>query len=256
MRRREYSIVVSTISALYFSFGSPACLAQAQQKYQEIEVIKGGSVSGVVKFIGDPPAPRKMRVDKNPEHCGKFKLSEEYIIHAANEGLKNVVVSIDGITRGKKIAEQSDTIENKDCKFHPHVQAIIAGRMVEIVNSDPILHTTHAKYDGKITVFNLALPPLASGGQLRVKRPFRKTGLIKFNCEVHSWMSAYIVAFNHPYFAMTDGDGSYEIEDIPPGTYKVKVWHEALGEQVEEVVITENGKLMVDFKFIKEDESN
>jgi hypothetical protein len=126
------------------------------------------------------------------------------------------------------------------------VQAVSTGTKIEIRNSDPILHNTHSYLEGTRTLFNLALP---LQGQ-KIKRKMKKPGLVNLKCDAgHTWMSAYIVVRDDPYFAVTDEKGEFSISDIPPGTYQLKAWHETLGTQEKEITIEPNGKTSVGFSF-------
>lgn len=228
--------------------------------YEEVAVTDGGAIAGVVKFAGKAPQADPLPVTKNPEVCGAQKPSEALLV-SNNGGLKNVVVSLEKIAKGKKIDQSSPSLENKTCGFGPHVQAVAVGSKLEVRNADPILHNTHSYVEGK-TFFNLALPVQ---GQ-KVKKEIKKAGLIDVKCDAgHTWMRAYIVAKDHPYFAVTDKSGAYKITDVPPGTYKVQAWHEgwkvtgkdkdgrleyeAPHVQTKDATVSSKGEVKVDFEF-------
>lgn len=207
--------------AAIFSTALLVALVGLAGAYEEIQVTNGGTIAGVTKFKGKAPRAEPFKVTKNPEVCGQEKPAEAF--HASPDGgLKNVVVTLENIAKGKKIDAQSPYLENKLCAFAPHVQAVAVGSTLEVRNTDPILHNTHSYADGK-TFFNLALPVQ---GQ-KIKKKVNKAGLIDIKCDAgHTWMRAYIMAVDHPYFAVTDDKGAYKITDVPPGTYKIRAWHE------------------------------
>jgi hypothetical protein len=213
--------------------------------YEEIEVTNGGTVVGEVKFRGTYSGPAQLQVSKNQDFCGQHVLSEKLIV-GGNKGLKNVVITLEGIAQGKKVDKSTKPIlDNVHCRFVPHVQAVTLGTKLEIRNSDPILHNTHGFLDKK-TVFNLALP---LKGQKILKR-LRKPGIVRVKCDAgHEWMRAYIVVTEHPYHAVTDETGSFQITDIPPGNYQLRAWHEELGTKVQEVVIEAGKESKVGFNF-------
>ncbi|MFQ5827005.1 MAG: carboxypeptidase regulatory-like domain-containing protein [Dehalococcoidia bacterium] len=217
--------------------------------YKEIAVSNGGSISGSVKFAGDIPPVEKIAVTKNKDVFGD-SLPAEKLIVSADKGLKNVVVSIVEIAEGKKLPTETPTLDNKGGRFMPHVQAVVAGTTLEIINSDPVLHNTHTYLKGT-TVFNLALP--LEGQKLRraLKSAGRtiESGEVKVLCDAHDWMSAYIMVVPHPYFAVSDESGAFEIGDIPPGSYQLRAWHQELGVQTKQVTITAGGKSEVNFEF-------
>jgi hypothetical protein len=112
-----------------------------------------------------------------------------------------------------------------------------------VVNQDPMLHNTHMYLDKK-TVFNAALPRTG----MEIKKPIQKAGLVSIQCDEHDWMQGYLYVADQPYLSTTDDTGAYSLGDVPPGTYKVKVWHEAFGEQVQTVTVPAKGKVVADFE--------
>ena len=211
--------------------------------YQETEVSNGGTIIGEVKLSGTTTKPENIPVTKNQEYCGAHKSSEK-LLTGTNQGVKNVVVTLENITQGKKIDKTTrPVLDNNQCMFSPHVQAAVVGSKLEIRNSDPILHNTHA-FLGNATVFNLALP---LQGQ-KIPKALRKPGVVRVQCDAgHGWMSAYVVVTEHPYHAVTDENGAFKITDVPPGNYKLKAWHEELGSEVQDVVVKEKEEATVVF---------
>jgi hypothetical protein len=194
--------------------------------YQEITVTDGGIISGTVQFVGPVPKLEPIKVVKDQETCGNEVPSEVLIVNTENKGLKNTVVYLEKIEQGKKIALNETALDNHECRFVPHVLAVLDSRTVRefelpVKNSDPILHNTHSYLEGR-TVFNLALP---NQGQV-IKRSIKKPGVIRVQCDAHVHMSAWIVALGHPYFTVTDENGNFKIDDIPPGNYRIIAWHE------------------------------
>jgi hypothetical protein len=230
MRKTRFSVAI-------IPFGiSLLLLAGAVNAYEVIEVTNGGVLKGSVTFAGTAPTTEALEVTKNQDICGA-KVPSEILIVDTNGGVKNAVVTIEGIAQGKAFGTKTYTLDNKGCVFVPHVQVMPVKEKLEIINSDPILHNTHA-FLGTATVFNLALPLQNQTIPKRMKRP----GVLSVKCDAgHTWMSAYVVVVESPYCSLTDESGSFEITDIPPGTYQVKAWHEKLGTEVREIVI-EGGK--------------
>jgi hypothetical protein len=132
------------------------------------------------------------------------------------------VILIEGVTRGKK--RNGDVVlDNANCLFVAHVTALMAGERARVRNSDPILHNTHG-FLGKPTVFNLALPN--RGQVIDITRRLTRPGVIRVLCDAHPHMSAWMVVHDSPYYAVTDERGAYRIDAVPPGTYRVTMWHE------------------------------
>ncbi len=218
------------------------------EAYQGIEVPNGGTITGEVKFTGKLGVPASLKVTSDNSYCGTQKPNEALIV-SKNGGVKNAVLMIEKIEKGKKIPKKKATVDNRDCLFVPHVQAMTKRNYLVMINSDPILHNTHGYLNGKRTVFNLAMP---LQGQ-KIKKRMRKPGIINIACDAgHTWMSAYIVVVAHPYFAVSDENGAFEITDLPPGKYRLKAWHEKLGTQIVEVTVPEKGKVKAVFDKLKE----
>lgn len=220
--------------------------AETALAYEQTNVQNGGIITGEVKFNGKLPKLKRLKVTKDKKACGKFVKNEEIII-SKGKMLKNVVISIANIEKGKSIPKQTSAIANDKCLYNPHVQAMAIGNYLEISNKDAVLHNTHGFLDSK-TVFNLAMP---LQGQ-KLKKKMKKEGVINVKCDAgHTWMNAYVVVFSHPYFAVTNKNGKFEIKDVPPGKYQLKAWHERLGVQSQEVDVTSGSKAKVVFDALK-----
>jgi plastocyanin len=226
---------------------TPVATAPGAAAYEGIDVAGGGSISGAVRFSGTMPKLEKRPVTKSPDICGHgFKPSEEVILGKAG-ALKNVVVRLEGIKRGKKIDTDSQPVLDQiKCDYIPHVQSVTAGSTLEIRNSDDLLHNVHGKLDGKATVFNLAMPLKDQ----RIPRPLAKPGIIALQCDAaHTWMRGYVVVVENPYHATTDGAGSFLLKDVPPGSYKLKAWHEKFGDLEQEVTVNSGAETKITFEY-------
>ncbi len=208
-----------------------------------------GSVEGRLFFGEDRPPVRKTQVTQDHAVCGAQKESEMFMI-ADSGGLANVVVKIEGVAAPTG-AQPSDTvtIEQQGCEYRPHVQAVFAepdGVTLNIKNNDGILHNIHGWF-GEETAFNRAQPPALTD----LAHPLgSSTGALRVVCDIHEWMSGYVVFVDHPFFAVTDAEGNFRIDGIPVGTYTITAWHEALGELEKTVTITDGGIATVDFEIL------
>ncbi len=211
--------------------------AGAASAYEEVPVTNGGTITGTVKLKGKAAAAGPKKVSKDEATCGHQVPDESLVLK--NDLIQNVVVSIEGITSGKKVDKKTgSSLNNEKCRFVPHVQTIQVGAQLVIENSDPILHNTHGTYESGRTAFNLALPR----EDLQIKKRIKKPGVITMKCDAgHTWMSAYVLAFEHPYHAVSGEDGSFSISDVPPGSYALSIWHEMLPAKTVEVTV-EAGK--------------
>jgi plastocyanin len=214
MLRRYAVLSVLFLSGLTWPVGAGAA-------YEEVAVADGGVVSGVVKFVGTAPKLEPIAVNKNRDVCEERKPSEALVV-AANGGVKGSVVRIEGVTRGKK-AKGDVVIDNHKCLFVSHVSTAMTGDRVRVRNSDPVLHNTHG-FLGKPTVFNLALP--GKDQMIDITRRLTKPGVVQVLCDAHPHMFGWLVVHDSPYVAVTDDQGAFRIAAVPPGTWKVTMWHE------------------------------
>ena len=207
---------VITAAALLVLCASPSFAA-----YEEQAVKDGGTLTGVVRFNGTPPKAEPIAVNKNRDVCGEQKPSEALVV-GADRGVKGAVVLVEGVARGKK-GGGDVVVDNHKCLFVSHVTATGPGDRVRVKNSDPILHNTHGKA-GKPTVFNLALPN--KDQMVDVTKRLTKPGVVRVLCDAHPHMMAWLIVHDSPYYAVTDERGAFKIDGVPPGTYKVTMWHE------------------------------
>jgi plastocyanin len=140
---------------------------------------------------------------------------------SADRGVKGSVILIEGVARGKK-GTGDVLLDNHQCLFVAHVTAAGPGNQVRVKNSDPVLHNTHG-FLGRATVFNLALP--TKGQMIDVTKRLQKPGVIRVLCDAHPHMSAWMVVHDNPYVTVTDDNGAFKIADVPPGAYRVTMWH-------------------------------
>ena len=194
----------------------------------------GGQIVGKISFGGDPGTPAKLEINKDVEVCGKTEKLAEALQVDSGGGLANAVVYLKQVKGGAKLAmpKENPVIDQEGCRYEPHVLLAPAGATIDIVNSDGILHNLHT--------YSTANPPF-NAAQPKFKRVIRKTldqpEFIKLTCDVHGWMLAWIVVHDHPYYALTGSDGSFQLSGVPNGDYEITVWHETLGEKSGQVSV-------------------
>lgn len=157
----------------------------------------------------------------------------------SGRGVPRAVVYVAGLKDGKP-PEKKTTLEQTGKSFNPHVLAVVVGTVVDFPNHDEVLHNVFSLYHGKR--FDLGLYPPGSKKSIL----FDKPGIHAIFCNIHPQMNGYILTLENPYFAITGEKGEYEIKNLPPGDYKLKVWHESLGEQELKVSLTPGGKVALD----------
>lgn len=239
MRR---SVLVWILATAVSTLGAVSAAA-----YQAVAVTDGGTLGGTVKLKGTPPAPAKVSVSKDPDVCGKEKTKPDLLV-GSDGGLANAVVVVKA-SKGKKLepAAQNPVLDQKACEFVPHVLAFPAGSTIDVLNSDGILHNLHT-ISTVNPATNQAQPKFKPKMQLKVEKP---EWPIKVQCDAHSWMSAYWVSMDHPYYAVTGPDGSFKITDLPAGDYEVEIWHETLGKKVEKASVKAKEETKVGWEMTK-----
>ena len=193
--------------------------------YDVVAVSDGGTIKGKVVYAGTPPGKKKVIPTKDKEACGSGVREVDQILLGPDKAVQEAIVYLKTVEKGKAWEKPAKTpaIDNVKCDFNPHVQVIPAGDL-EIVNSDPVLHNTHG-FLGKLTVFNVALP---NQGQ-RIKRPLKKPGIVRVECDAHGWMLGWIYVAENPYYAVSAKDGTFTLASVPPGSYTLVTWQEYTG---------------------------
>lgn len=207
------------------------------------------SVTGVVKFQGAVLPPVRIDMSSDP-NCLKAHpspgTSEDVVVHA-NGALENAVVYISGGLEGRTFQPPAEpaVLEQKGCTYKPHVIALQANQKISIVNSDSTTHNIHPIPNDN-REWNMTQPP-----GVPLEQTFAREEIaIPVKCNIHPWMRGYIAVFKHPYFAVTDKDGSFELKNIPPGSYTITAWHGKLGTQSQKIIVGggPTGKLEFVFK--------
>lgn len=216
----------SILSAgLLLAAACSSCGDPGSAPYEIVDVVDGGRLRVVAIYNASPtPVPRRIDANVNAEHCSAKVFTEEVVVDPRSKGIRDVVVWIEGVRRGK--APPADlVVTNRDCSFHPHVSVAMAGSLLKAANEDPLVHSTHPYY-GDRTFFNYQF---RTPGESYPGRRMPEPGLITVKCDVHNWMRAFVVVHDNPYIAVTAASGVLVIEDIPPGSYRYVAWHEKLG---------------------------
>src|SRR3990172_718387 len=179
-----------------------------------------GSVQVTVKFTGQAPKMRALPREAD-RFCGKTKMNAEDVIVNANGTLSNAVVQVNGVPGTYTPTQASIDVSQDNCMYRPRVAVAMTGQEAQIHNKDQTMHNVHA-YVGSETVMNQGAPPLPFKFENGAK-------IVKFTCDVHPWMTGYVVQNTTPFNGVTGQDGAAKIADVPVGTYKIQVWQETFG---------------------------
>lgn len=198
-----------------------------------------GTLKGRVVWAGgDSPATEKVKVDKDQDHClSKGDIpSEKYVVNLKNKGVRWVFVWLSDAKDAKaklpvhpSLVEPSQkevVVDQPCCRFEPHVVGMREGQTLVAKNSSPIPHNVNLVSVGKNPSKNEIVPP---GRAVKVEGWVAATAPTLVKCDIHPWMMGYVRVFNHPYFAITDEDGNFEIKNAPAGNWNLVVWQEEAG---------------------------
>lgn len=206
------------------------------------------SLEGTVQVQGTVPPPQAVRMDADPacqQQHPEPRPSEEVVVNP-NGTLKHVFVYVkDGVIGSYPAPTTPAVLDQQGCWYTPHVLGLQVNQPLEIVNSDATLHNVNAKPSNNAP-FNLAQPVQ---GMKSTKKFAKPEVMVRFKCNVHSWMSAYAGVLEHPFFDVTDETGAFTITGLPGGTYTLEAWHETLGTQSQTVTLRDGQSETVQFTF-------
>jgi len=218
----------------------------ARAEYTETAVTNGGTISGRVSYDGTPPPPEKVTITQDPATCGTSRELDEWQVSSSG-GVKEAVVYLVDIKSGKKMDFPSTPLlDQKGCRYQPHMQIIAKNANLQVKNSDPILHNIHSYQEGR-TILNIAEPKQG----MVVDKKMSKSGGESLKCDIHNFMRGGLFVAENPYAAVTDADGKYAIKDVPPGTYQIGTFHEVGGTKLGSVTVPAGGKVTYDAKIKK-----
>ena len=240
------SILVLAVAAACGG-GSEAPAESAEPAAPAFDPGTAGNVTGSIMFEGDAAAAETIRMNSDPVCLNEATATEtEYYVVGDGGGLGNVFVYVkSGLTGSFPPASDTIILDQSGCRYTPHVFGIQVGQTLQVVNSDPTLHNIHAT-PANNAEFNTGQPIQG----MTFDREFDNVEImVPFKCDVHGWMNAYVGVLDHPFFAVSGGDGAFDISGLPPGTYEIEAWHEELGTQTESVTVAEGGTAEVSFTF-------
>lgn len=223
---------------------------QAAAPQSPVDAATAGNISGVVKFTGNKPKLPKLSMGADAfcktAHSTDV-LSEEVVINA-NNTLKNVYVYIkSGLSADLKFPTPSTPVifDQKGCMYSPHVAAVMAGQPLEVRNSDGVLHNVNAR-PTKNQGFNFGQPVQG----MKTNKTFANPEvMVPVKCDVHPWMSGYIGIQSHPYASVTGEEGSFSLNNLPPGEYEIEAWHEKYGTSTQKVTVGAKESKTIEFTF-------
>jgi len=220
-----------------FGFTAAALAAATQMTF-------AGDITGVVKLTGTAPAEKTITPLKDDPQCGKLQTETPtthfYTVGAGGE-LADVIISVEGIS-GKSTGAGASAalLDQKGCTYVPQILAVQTGQKIIVKNSDPVLHNVHDQ--PAASPGNAERNEAQMSGAPDIAFSFTKPEMfLKFKCDVHPWMFAWVSVFDHPYYAVSGKDGSFKIANVPPGKYTIKAAHRKAGVVTQEVEVKDSG---------------
>jgi plastocyanin len=217
--------------------------------YFKVDPATAGSVTGTIRYKGKRPTPKVIDMSEEPAcveaHHGKAY--DESLVVSKNGALANAFIYVKSGLEGKTFAIPPTpvVIDQSGCWFRPRVMGIQTGQTLQVINSDPVTHNIHPMAE-----INREWNHSQGAGDPPIARKFLKPEImIRVKCNIHSWMHAFIGVLDHPYFAVSKDDGSYDIKNLPPGTYTIAVWQEKLGTQEQQLTVPPHGTAEANFTF-------
>lgn len=233
--------------------------------YEEVPITDGGSIAGKVVLTGEVPKPKGYNLTTLPDsiYCGRisdgkgWRLLQPFQVGPHGE-FQQVVVRLEGVEKGKPFGESKPPrIEAVDCRFMPFVNVVRDQQDLTVVNMDPAMHDIQAYETSRLgprVLFNVPLPispryPNEAGLSAHVHKHYEGlpvTQTVKMTkdrrvfvmqCGFHAYMESWALVVDDPYVTVTDQDGNFEIADIPPGMYRLTVWHPYVREPYEQTVV-------------------
>jgi plastocyanin len=194
---------------------------------ENIDPATVGSVSGTVSFSGTPPKRVAIDMDQDPACSQAKEPNYSEAVMVSNGKLANAFVYVKQGAEKFAVAAPAEAavLDQKGCRYQPHVMGVMVGQRLRILNSDPAMHNVHPSAV-KNESWNVSQMP----GAAPIERTFaQEEFMLPIGCNQHPWMKMYVNVLKHPFFAVTDDEGRFEIKGLPPGEYTLAVVHEELG---------------------------
>lgn len=225
--------------------------------YEEATISNGGTVTGTVQFSGELPPPTSFELRRYPDrvYCGAlsdgsgYRLLREVTV-GAQQGLKDVIVTVEDIEKGKPFEFAETKLEANICQFVPFVSVMRENHPLTVKNLDQVSHDLQIyERDNEHVFIMFHRPALTKSGTSDIIKFTGSRRDVSMQCGMHPFMQGHGLAVENPYYAITGLEGTFEIKDLPAGTHRIRAWHPALGEKVQDVTVAANGTTSLGFSF-------
>ena len=225
--------------------------------YEETTISNGGTITGTVQFSGELPPPMSFDLRRYPDqvYCGALSDGSGYrllrtVAVGSQQGLKDVIVTVEGIEKGKPFEFAETKLEANICQFVPFVSVMRELHLLTVTNLDPVSHDLQIYERDREHVFIMFhRPALTKSGTSDTIHFTGNRRSVIMQCGMHAYMQGHGLAVENPYYAITGFEGAFTIKDLPAGTYRIKAWHPTLGEKEQDVTVAANGTSLLGFSF-------
>lgn len=241
--RRHLAFALVAVLAACSSAPEPD--SPAQNTAPAVSLGPVGVIEGRVVLEGSPiPESTSLENTTDPDDCGMRHSLEDILVNPDNRGIRNAIVSLTGLSlpAGYEPPSSLLVVDNRQCRFEPHVAVLTVGGVIEARNSDPLYHSVHLYGLKQLNV------SLHTSKSRLIKLPTRP-GFLIIKCDVHGWMQSYVRVDPHPFHAVTDADGRFRIEGAPTGTHRLETWHEHWGPQQQTITVASDATAEVNITY-------
>jgi hypothetical protein len=223
-----------------------AVVARPAQPYRAISVASPGRITGTVEFDGTFPSDTVIQLTADQTGCGQSVV--DHRVERSGNRVAGVAVWLTDIRQGMPLpVDRRFELENEDCVIVPRVQTVMTGGTLNIISADAAMHRN--RIIDVASGETQAIAPFNDNGQvIPFDRLLTKTAELEVTCDLHPWSKAYVLVFDHPYYAVTGKSGDFSIEGVPAGTYHLRAWHPVLGLVDQSVVVGGGAQAMVALK--------
>ena len=241
MKGQVFLPLAGCLLAAVATTGRPGSAAAAQAAGR-------GTIKGHIRLMGEPPGNTIIRMGMDPlcaRKNARIRVVQETVVASADGSLANVFVKLQGSFPQTPVPTTPVSIDQRGCIYGPRVVGARVGQMLQVRNSDQLFHNVHGM-SARDNGFNISEPKAGMVQQFRLKD---EEIMLRLKCDVHSWMVAYVGVVSHPYFAVTHDAGTFEIDNVPAGTYTIQAWHERYGALMQTVRVRTGAPATVDFTY-------
>jgi hypothetical protein len=218
----------------FHHWGNSPVIAPSEPAYKTQPLSAYGRVTGSLNYTGPAPTDSVTHVTTDADVCGASLV--DVSVRTRGPRVAGVVVWLTGVTAGKPMPyTKRFDLMTQGCRLIPRVQTAIVGGTVNVRSADAVTHRTHFARNGTALI---TVPETEDGQIVPTESVLTTAGLVEVTCEVHPWTHGWIAAFDQPYFTVTNDDGQFTIDSVPPGRYRITTWHERFGLLTDSVAVT------------------